>query len=423
MLGGVLDASNAYLRLRSGCTQTRSGISTAGFTSGVYLKYLWGQQTNNDASDDGDLVVQWKRADSGTWLTLNTHDLANNSTTNPVTPGFALLPATANNTTIDVRFVGSTTNDNDQARVDDVLVVPNAAPVAVDDTYTTNEDTNLVLDAVAAGPNSSPVDNDTDADGNTLTVTAVSNPAGGTVNLASGTITFTPTANLCGDDAGGFDYTASDGNGGTDTGHVTVDITCVDDLPTAVGDQKTVAEDSGANALDVLANDTDPDGGTKSIQSVTQPGNGDVVITGGGTGLTYEPDANYCNDGTPTDDFNYTLNGGSSATVAVTVTCVNDAPICVDVSITTDENTPGTTAPSCTDVDDPIASLTYSTTQPSEGDRELPQPGSPLRPERAVRGTRQRRAGHDQRRLHLYRERRNGQLQRRERCCDGHGCQ
>ena len=41
--------------------------------------------------------------------------------------------------------------------------------------------------------------------------------------------------------------------------------------------------------IDVLANDTDPDGGPKSITSVTQPANGTVVITGGGTGLTYEP--------------------------------------------------------------------------------------------------------------------------------------
>ncbi len=312
--------------------------------------------------------MQWKRADSGTWLTLNTHDLANNLTTDPVTPAAVTLPASANNTTIDLRFVGATNDNNaDQAFVDDVLVVPNNAPVAVDDTYTTNEDTDLVLDAVAAGPNASPVDNDTDADGHTLTVTAVTNAAGGTVSLATGTITFTPTPNLCGTGAGGFDYTVSDGNGATDTGHVTVDITCIDDAPTAVDDTATVDEDSGANALDVLANDSDPEGDAKSIEDVTQPGNGTVVITGGGTGLTYEPDANYCNGGSPTDDFTYTLNGGSSATVEVTVTCINDAPLCLDRTITTNENTVGTTTPSCTDVDDPVSSLTYTVNQPSKG--------------------------------------------------------
>ena len=77
---------------------------------------------------------------------------------------------------------------------------------------------------------------------------------------------------------------------------MSVTVTCVDDTPVAVDDTATVAEDSGADAINVLANDTDVDGGTKSIASVTQPANGTVVITGGGTGLTYQPNANYCNN-------------------------------------------------------------------------------------------------------------------------------
>ena len=71
--------------------------------------------------------------------------------------------------------------------------------------------------------------------------------------------------NVCGAGAGGFDYTVSDGRGGTDVGHVTVDLTCVDDPPTAVDDSATVGEDYAATAIDVLANDTDVDGGPKSI--------------------------------------------------------------------------------------------------------------------------------------------------------------
>jgi VCBS repeat-containing protein len=56
-----------------------------------------------------------------------------------------------------------------------------------------------------------------------------------------------------------------------------------------------------------------------------------VVITGGGTGLTYQPDADYCNGGSPTDDFTYTVNGNDTATVSVTVSCVDDNPV-VDTS-------------------------------------------------------------------------------------------
>ena len=68
----------------------------------------------------------------------------------------------------------------------------------------------------------------------------------------------------------------------------------------------TVLEDAAATTVDVLANDTDIDGGPKTIASATQPANGTVVVAGDGPGLTYKPDANYCNDGTPTDDFTYT---------------------------------------------------------------------------------------------------------------------
>ena len=83
--------------------------------------------------------------------------------------------------------------------------------------------------------------------------------------------------------------------------------------PTANADAATVVEDAAATPVNVLANDTDPDvGDTLTIQSVTQPANGTVVITGGGTGLTYKPNANYCNTppGTALDTFTYTLAPG-----------------------------------------------------------------------------------------------------------------
>ena len=90
---------------------------------------------------------------------------------------------------------------------------------------------------------------------------------------------------------------------------MSVTVTCVDDPPVAVDDAATVVEDAAATAIEVLANDTDIDGGPISIGSVTQPANGTVVITGGGTGLTYSPTPNYCNTppGTTPDTFTYTL--------------------------------------------------------------------------------------------------------------------
>ena len=55
----------------------------------------------------------------------------------------------------------------------------------------------------------------------------------------------------------------------------------------------TVAEDSGANTINVLANDTDVDGDTLTVTAVTQGTNGSVAITNGGADVSYTPNANF----------------------------------------------------------------------------------------------------------------------------------
>jgi Arylsulfotransferase (ASST)/Bacterial cadherin-like domain/RTX calcium-binding nonapeptide repeat (4 copies) len=95
----------------------------------------------------------------------------------------------------------------------------------------------------------------------------------------------------------------------------------IDKPPVAVNDTLTVGEDSGATSVEVLSNDTDTDGGPKTVASVTQPQHGEVAIAAGGAGLTYEPQSGYCNDGEPSDTFTYALNGGSVGTVTVKVLC------------------------------------------------------------------------------------------------------
>ena len=136
----------------------------------------------------------------------------------------------------------------------------------------------------------------------------------------------------------------TDGDGGTSTAVTkNINVVPVDDAPVAVDDSATLAEDAAATTINVLANDTDIDGGPKTVASVTQPVNGTVVITNVGADLTYEPDDNYCNGGSPTDDFTYTLNGGSTATVRVTVTCSDDPPSAVDDSATVAEDAAATT--------------------------------------------------------------------------------
>ncbi len=99
----------------------------------------------------------------------------------------------------------------------------NDAPVAVDDVATTDEDTSVTIPVL---------DNDSDVDGNGLTVISVTTPSNGTVVINSdGTVTYTPNADYNGPDS--FDYTISDGNGGTDTATVTITVTPVNDAPPA----------------------------------------------------------------------------------------------------------------------------------------------------------------------------------------------
>jgi VCBS repeat-containing protein len=209
-----------------------------------------------------------------------------------------------------------------------VTCAADAPPTAVNDAATVAEDASATAVNVLA--------NDTDPDGGPKSVASVTQPANGTVVITGGGtgLTYQPNANYCNSPPGTspdtFTYTLTPGGS---TATVSMTVSCVDDPPVAVNDAATVAEDASATAVSVLANDTDVDGGPKSIGSVTQPANGTVAITGGGTGLTYTPNANYCNSppGTSPDTFTYTLNGGSSATVSMTVTCVNDNPV-VDTS-------------------------------------------------------------------------------------------
>ena len=138
-------------------------------------------------------------------------------------------------------------------------------------------------------------------------------------------------------------------------------------------DTATVAEDSGATTLDVLANDT---GGPRTITGVGTPAHGSAAITHAGADLTYTPAADYCGS----DSFTYTLDSGSQATVTVTVTCVNDAPVAhndkaaVDPDATLTKNAPGVLS-NDTDADGDALSAT-PVTQPSHGQLTFSADGS-----------------------------------------------
>ncbi|WP_154221942.1 Ig-like domain-containing protein [Marinicella rhabdoformis] len=121
-----------------------------------------------------------------------------------------------------------------------------------------------------------------------------------------------------------FTINASDGVGSINDNSTTVVSTSIDQVPVASFDEFLILEDTANATYDVLDNDNDVDGGPRVVTSVDNPTHG--TANNNSTNISYQPDADYCNDGNGTDNYFYHINGGSSAEVYMSVTCVNDAP-------------------------------------------------------------------------------------------------
>ncbi|NCX39853.1 MAG: tandem-95 repeat protein, partial [Actinobacteria bacterium] len=253
----------------------------------------------------------------------------------------------------------------------------NDAPVnTVPSSQTTNEDTSLVF---SSGNSNQIQISDVDDGGSTMQValsvshgtltlvgvTGLSFSVGsngsasmtftGTksaINTALATLTYAPTANYNGSDT--LTITTSDlghtGSGGTltDTDTVAITVTAVDDPSVLTNDTNTTNEDNNATG-NVLTNDSDVDN-TLSVASFVVSGDSTTytagqtaTITGKGT-MTIASDGSYTF--TPVSNWNgtvptitYTTNTGSTATLIITITAVNDAPTSTDDSVTTAEDT------------------------------------------------------------------------------------
>jgi large repetitive protein len=182
-------------------------------------------------------------------------------------------------------------------------------PTAVDDGFFVFEDEHSVpLDVLA---------NDSDPDDDSLTIAAVTQPPGGvvTINEDAKGLTLQPQPNF--HSTVMFTYTMSDGHGGSATATVRLAFFTVEDLPQAVDDDTTVAQDSGSTAINVLGNDTDVDGDPLTIVAVTQPSDGLAVIVTSPASIAFQPDAGFSG----TTKFTYTVNdgAGNAATAMVTV--------------------------------------------------------------------------------------------------------
>ncbi|HEY6743479.1 MAG TPA: Ig-like domain-containing protein, partial [Lapillicoccus sp.] len=207
------------------------------------------------------------------------------------------------------------------------------APVATSDDYALPEDFILKEDKPGV------LANDSDPEGDPITAQLVSAPTHGTLTFRQdGSFTYFSAANYTGPDQ--FSYQAVDNFGEvSNTATVTVTMTPVNDAPRGANDAYSTAEDSQlvVSAPGVLGNDSDVDGDGLSARLETGPTHGTVALSGDGS-FTYTPNAGYNGP----DSFTYRASDGqltsNVATVTLTVTPVNEAPVAVDDAYTVAED-------------------------------------------------------------------------------------
>lgn len=182
----------------------------------------------------------------------------------------------------------------------------NTDPTPAPDTAVTDEDTPVTIPVLA---------NDSDPDGDPLTVTGGSATNGSVTVNPDGTITYTPNQDFNGTDT--ITYTVTDGNGGSATSTVTVTVNPVNDAPEAVDDTATTAFNTPVT-IAVLANDSDVDGDLLAVTGTPASADGTVVVNPDGT-ITFTPNAGFT--GTAVIDYTVTDPDGltDSARVFVTV--------------------------------------------------------------------------------------------------------
>lgn len=180
-------------------------------------------------------ACDWHAVSNDAFITINSGTPGNgNGTVN-----FTVAP----NTTGAAR-VGTLTVAGRQ-----VTINQDAAAQANDDTATTDEDTPVDINVLF---------NDTEPDGDTLTVTAASDPANGTTSInPDKTVRYTPDLNYFGSDS--FTYTIDDGHGGTDTATVNVTVNAVNDAPvfTINSLSQTVQYSDAITPVNVSVSDVD----------------------------------------------------------------------------------------------------------------------------------------------------------------------
>ncbi len=260
-----------------------------------------------------------------------------------VDPGgsFIYAPHTNFNGTDTFTYLANDGQADSNAATVSITVAPvNDAPACVAEAQSGNEDT------VLGGGVSC-----TDVDGDPLTYAVVTDGSHGSAVFGSdASYTYTPIANFNGSDS--FTFQANDGLVDSNTATATIMVAAVNDPPVCAAGSTTTPEDIAAV---VSLTCTDVDGAPPTVFALDGlPSHGTAILGLGGS-VTYTPTANF----NGTDTFTFTAADAQSvsdpATFTITVSPVNDPPVCPAQTIDVRKDTPRSDAVACTDVDgDPL---------------------------------------------------------------------
>jgi len=211
--------------------------------------------------------------------------------------------------------------------------IPNEAPIAQNDTASTNEDSPGFIDE------SSLLANDIDMDNDLLSCYAIDSETseGGTISVAAGMITYLPPGDFNGSDT--FRYSIRDGHGATAQAVVTIDVIPQNDPPLAKDDNFTTAIDTELVIAEssLLINDSDLDGDTVEVFSADPVGSAGGSLLFDGSQWNYTPAAAT----TGVDSFNYTITDGAlTSTAQIHIHVDNNSPQAIADTHTTDEDVP-----------------------------------------------------------------------------------
>ena len=179
---------------------------------------------------------------------------------------------------------------------------------AVDDVYTTQEDTALVINDM--------LDNDTFTNATELLILSFTQPTNGRVTRTGNSFTYTPNNNFHGTDQ--FSYTASPSPSVSDVGLVTITVNSVNDFPSAESDTVDAVINQTLD-ISVLSNDSGLGDGGIAVTILDAPSNGSASVTD--NVISYTPDSRFYGADTLTYQITDANNDTSTATVSIQVAC------------------------------------------------------------------------------------------------------